>query len=383
MTEHTNPTISENVREVRDLLMHFISKATNSNARYVGIRVGRDRALRLPYVSARCLVARGGLNRYTIPMGGPNSIVLEVAQGKSYAEALAVEQEKADKSLQDAEIKRIQKEQGRKLSRQEKDQIRQTLVADISQTKGAYRLSEAECAYLADAEAASAFVGVDMPIDARMRQILIPDGKGGYINAVPLQNMPMVDKARETVWTLYHSNPEQYRVLPTIDYPVGGEKYWNVGLGLGYRRFLLTGFYRRNTSASVRASVLRRGVAERLSMDIETLALYQDFIAKCRWSTHEMAAHKGYVRRIVQHFYEQAEQMANTLSAEDIDGLESSLDRGLLDPSCRGPSWKKEFARWVHGRMKNQMLSSKDGQPQYLFGANDTFLRKVLAEVVS
>jgi len=94
-------------------------------------------------------------------------------------------------------------------------------------------------------------------------------------------------------------------------------------------------------------------------------------------------AHKGYVKRIVNHYLDQASRMAQAMSAEDMESLESDLDRGLVDESMRSPAWKKQFAHWVFHRMLNFPIGVKDGETQYLFGIDRRYLQKLILEVVS
>ncbi|MBU2760290.1 hypothetical protein [Acidithiobacillus sulfurivorans] len=225
----------------------------------------------------------------------------------------------------------------------------------------------------------------DQGVDVRMRQILLPDGNGDYLGIVPLQSMPLIRMAQKAAQEIAPADEKQdvYRRLPEIGYPVGGGVPRTAGLETGFRKFVVTGFYRASVEASLRASAMHRGVASRLKIDRETLKKYAQFIARCDWSSHEQKAHRGYVWRIVDHYLRQAGLMAESLSGEDIDGMESDLDKGLLDVSQRGPSWSRAFADWVYRKMKSEPVEFKDGQPLYLSGVNRNYLRKIIREVVS
>jgi hypothetical protein len=116
---------------------------------------------------------------------------------------------------------------------------------------------------------------------------------------------------------------------------------------------------------------------------MDTLRGYGNFIRGCNWSKHEAVAHKGYVRRIVAHYLEQAARISEAMGDDDLDHIENTMDKGFLDVSARGPAWKMDFADWVYRRMKNTSTHMDDGQPQHLSGVNDHYLQKVIREVIS
>jgi len=379
--------IRNDVLKASDVLFHFFSKWTNTNAKIVSIRVGRKDGLRLPYVSARCIIGRGGMvylgaKNKAVSAAGFSDVMIPNANHREFIPT---------KNKMEAPVF---------LNRFERALLRG--VHDREKTE----------------------VIEDEGIDVRMRQILLPDGSGSYVAIVPMQSLSMahmvVEKSRNIAGITESQTEEDdedasddetdedssaveseavqdetdepgnsadsiYRKLMTVDYPVGGAKPQNAGIQMGGkdRRFIVVGFYRSNADASIRASAMHRGVANRLSMDEDTIEKYANFTEKCRWSVHEWVAHKGYVKRIVNHYLDQAARMAQTMSAEDLESMESDLDKGLVDESMRSPAWKKQFAHWVFHRMQSFPIRKKDGEPQYLFGIDRRYLQKLILEVVS
>jgi hypothetical protein len=392
--EDNELSVSDIILNERKNLVHFSSKSTNSNAQYLGIRVGMDMRLNLPYVSVRCMAGRAPLDRYTIKMGGMSEIILNIARGKSMSEAVGVVQEKADKQVQKNERDRLKKETGIKhLSPEQKDKIK-GMKGDIG-AKAGCSFTQEDCDYLVEARNTTDRLNVDRPVDVRLRQILLPNNPAGYLGVVPLQSIPLSDKARDLMWEI--RSPKEadtdksdgmdlYRILPCIEHPVGGaaSKKHNVGLGMESRQFIVMGFYRKNAEASRKASVSHRGVASRLNNDKETLEKYARFIERCDWSSHEKKAHTGYVSRIVHHYLKQAAQLAHDFSDAEIDDMDSDLDKGLLDASRRGPVWVDIFVDWAYQKMIGVAFAfHQDGQPKYLSGVHRGYLRKIIREVVS
>lgn len=349
MIDDNTVNIRNDVLKSRENMVHFLSKATNTNAKSVKIRVGRNSGLELPYVSVRCLVQQ----RVRVFFTSENPTSANKIVGFS-----------------SVIIKNANGEEWRKTNEEKFPPI---------------VLNEVEKQFLLGVHNEPQSYVEDHGVDLRMRQILLPDGNGNYLGIVPLQSMPLVRMAQKTAQEIATADEKQdvYRRLPEIGYPVGGGVSRTAGLETGFRKFVVTGFYRASVEASRRASALHRGVASRLKIDRETLQKYAQFLMHCNWSTYEEKAHFGYVRRIVEHYWQQADQVANTLSGEDIESMESDLDKGLLDVSHRGPSWSRTFADWVYRKMKSEPVEFKDGQPLYLSGVNRNYLRKIIREVVS
>lgn len=342
MLENTHKEISDNVREARELLFHFFSKATNTNAKKILIRVGRRDGLRLPYVSVRCLVGREVSVSFTAAnpikkMIGFSTVIIKNANGEEWLETA---DEKAPPIV----------------------------------------LTLAERNFLQSIHDAPTSTVKDDGVDVRMRQILLPDGSGGYVGVVPMQSMPLAHMAQNIVWEL---NDGKHRKLPSIDYPVGGGVPRTAGLVTGFRKLVVTGFYRGNAEAARKASARHRGVTSQLQMDMDVLKKYSEFITTCNWSSYEEAAHKGYVWSIVSHYLRQAERIAESVTDNDIEGMKNEFDKGFLDSARRGPAWNRDFVDWICQRMKNSSTHTKEGQPQYLSGVNDRYLKKVIRGVIS
>lgn len=336
-------SIRASVCDAKTRMFHFFSKATNTNARVVGVRVGRDAGLSLPYVSVRCLVGRGLCVPFTTEnpskrIEGFSSVIVKNANGEDWRET------QAEKSP--------------------------PIILDETEKHFLRGIHDEPDSYMED-----------RGVDVRMRQILLPDGNGGYVGVVPMQSMPLAHMAQNIVWEL--PDDGKHRKLPSLDYPVGGGVPRTAGLETGFRKLVVTGFYRSNAEASRKASARHRGVARQLQMDMDTLKKYGKFIATCDWSRHEEAAHKGYVWRIVSHYLRQAEQIAESVTDDDIEGMESDFDKGFLDMARRGPAWNRDFVDWVCRRMKNVPTHTEDGQPQYLSGVDDHYLQKIIRGVIS
>ncbi len=426
--------VGDGVRTAASRFIHFYSKGINSKSPAVGIRVGKSKGLNLPYVSVRCAVQRGVIchlimrNFGQLAVNGDSNVMLPAANGlpaektdkekedklkraivmageikEQNVKAIAmIEATLADKLLLlDSHLHAGEREatalEIAKIQKSEQERINHLMEKSVFIT-----INEDEVEYLKSVhDWEESAVVVNEGLDARMRQILLPDNHGGYLCAIPLASIQfakmLLHKTRDAITgpdTLAEesakknkaSYKKKYRTPTRIDYPVGGENPVNAGISKNGREMIVLGFYRKNDQASKRASALHGGISNQLKIDMEVLRSYALFIGKCNWSNQESVAHKGYIKRIVAEYLRGAKAIASTLSHADWDSaLESSLDEGFVDDTCAMTSaWKDEFSKWVYQKMKNTPISTGgEDMPKYLvLGNHDKDLKKMIKEVV-
>ena len=283
------------INDFLETTWHFSSKMTNSNAAPCTVRVGKDKHLDLPYVSARSTV-----NDSNIFVSSPNrqvasdNFLLDIINGidpKLRQEAKAKAAEKEQKKLLADGVSPLEK------TKKESKQI--NYYAELTD-EDRVELSAVHN---------KTFVNWNGEVSSRVKQILLPL-KDGYTGCAPLMSYGLMRSAVSLNDSLTlelrsseseKSDSHYVKQLTTLPYTVGGSKPQNVGFNLDskYLRLITTGFKRKSSIKSMRASVLHNRMRYKLRTDFAVLNSYADFIAGCSWSKYEIQAHIGYISSVI------------------------------------------------------------------------------------
>jgi hypothetical protein len=358
---------------------HFSSKMTNSNAAPCTVRVGKDKRLDMPYVSARTTV-----NELNIFVSSPNrqvssdNFLLDMMNGidpKLRQEAKAKAAEKVLKEQQ-------------KLS---EDGVVSVVIAKKDSTKVDYYadLSDADRSEL-DTVGNTTHVNWNGEVSTRVKQILLPFNTA-YTGCIPLMSYGLMrgavvanDSIAAHLKSLEEVKPDSRYVRPltTLPYTVGGSKPQNVGFNLDskYLRLIVTGFKRRYSDMSLRASVLHNRMRYKLKTDYDVLDKYAGFISECSWSKYEIPAHTGYVARIINSYFNQANEFKAVLEPEDMLDITDRLTLGFLDDTRRSPDWYTMVVQFFMQKLKASFIR-KYGTSDKIF--NERFVRNIAEEIVA
>lgn len=355
---------------------HFSSKMTNSNAALCTVKVGTDKQLDMPYVSARTTVKESSLS-----VSAPNrqvasdNFLLDMLNGidpKLRQEAKAAAAEK-DRKKREANGEII-------VEKPKKESTKVDYYAD---------LSDADRDEIA-ADSQITHINWNGEISARAKQILLPMN-GGYNGCIPLMAYGLMHSAisaNEKAYTELKDsedakeNHRYIRPLNTIPYTIGGSKPQNVGFNLDskYLKLIVTGFKRRHNAMSLRASVLHGKMQYKLKTDYATLDKYVDFIARGQWSKHEIPAHTAYVEHIIGAYFKQAEDFKYSMETEDMQDITDSLTLGFLDITYRDSSWKTLCVHFFMQKVKATFMR-KYGDSDVKF--HERFVRNIAESVIS
>lgn len=345
MSEEWKPYSPQKYREETERLVHFNSKTVNSNASLVGIRLGPEDALDLPYVSLRTLL-RSSL-----------SFPLDYAEGGASKAGI---------------IKQVN-----------------LVLADAPEAKDAGADEKKAIIEGIAAANASGYSTGTGSVDHRLRQLLIPqkDAPGGYVSMTPITASsicpPFFDSEQGLVPRHNKAAEEESegpkRKLRQAQFGIGGSNPQNVGsLVRAMQRPLMMAapeasasirqafaLYYRGLSLDVHASgPFREAVLLYAAFREEVLKLEADESAitlREREREEELVA--AIARAVLDMAVEAQELLAQHAHLLPEDELLPDLDsprharvspqvrpveiRGLLDPSLRGlcDNWPRNMAR--------------------------------------
>ncbi len=368
-------------------LYHFSSKAINSNANQILILLSRKEGLQLPYVGVRILIGRqlpmqfGSVNQGSTTISGINTLFLKSLNGQKVDFDL---QWQINRTKKDIDKKEKEDKKGERSENKNKEKF----VCSVGSTFHTYveRIRRLDYPYLL----------TDGPIDARLRQILIPFEEG-YRVIVPLFSTPFSTLAKERAYFIFSQinnaretlkeqeqdlteNEKQNlehtlrKRMESIDFPLGGINPFNIDIELKKgHRLICAGFYRPNRRVSQRFSIRHLGLSGRFYLDRELLTRYADFIAVSGWEGHTEAQHKGWIKSLFRDLLARAEVLASVLEIEDLEGL-NSLERGWLDPFSRDPKWARKAGEELIWSIIGTNIGTKE-EPRYV-QANPSLLRR-------
>lgn len=364
------------INDFLETTWHFSSKMTNSNAAPCTVRVGKDKHLDLPYVSARSTV-----NDSHIFVSSPNrqvasdNFLLDIINGID------------PKLRQEAKAKAAEKEQKKLLA---------DGVPPIEKTKKESKQID-YYAELADEDRVElyavhnkTFVNWNGEVSARVKQILLPL-KDGYTGCAPLMSYGLMRSAVSLNDSLTlelksaeseKSDSHYVKPLTTLPYTVGGSKPQNVGFNLDskYLRLITTGFKRKSSIKSMRASVLHNRMRYKLKTDFTVLNSYADFIAECLWSKYEIQAHTGYIASVISSYFRQADNFKAAMDEEDILEVTDGLSIGFLDITQRSADWQNMVAQFFMQKVKSA-FKRRYGSSDKKF--NERFIRNIVEDIIS
>lgn len=351
MSGDWKPYPPQKYREETERLVHFNSKTVNSNASLVGIRLGPDAALDLPYVSLRTLLGSG------------LSFPLDYAEGGASKAGI---------------VKQIN-----------------WVLAEAPEAKDAGAdEKKAIVEGMAAANASGYSIGTDS-VDHRLRQLLIPkkDAPGGYVSMTPItassicplffdHEQGLVPRHNEAA---KEESEEARRKLRQAQFGIGGSNPQNVGsLVRSMQRPLMVSAPGASASTREAFALYHKG----LSLDVhapgpfkEAVQLYAAFredvlraepdesaiTLREREREEKLVAAIG--RAVLDMAAEAQELLARHAHLLPEDELLPHLDpprhalvsphvrpveiRGLLDPSLRGlcDNWPRSMARLTVAKM--------------------------------
>jgi hypothetical protein len=319
------PFTTAEYREVVSRSVHFSAKGVNSNAEAFGIRLSGDAALPLPYVSVRCLMARGVpfATDYTKNTGSIATVFKQI------------------RALTSGEAE-IDPEEAR-----------------------------AHLAAIAEAEAIPHREGANA-VNPRLRQILLPKG-GGYVAVTPLPSGGLSREINRRV-AAHHERITEARKDVSADTPtpeylrlgtlgVGGANPQNVGsLVREMQTALCFTAPAEDPELRIVYSIHYRGL--RLGLPRRLMMAWRDWrdVAKARNQGRlptDMAsreAERDLLLAVGRAILNQGERARQRLEAqrERLPGrrllspeLADGMLRGLIDPAERERDWPRQFGERV------------------------------------
>ena len=351
------PLPPETYRETIDNLVTFSHKTTNSNIPAGGVRLAPDQALKLPYVSARTLLAAGEIPDldYTANSGKIATAVKQLRQlqgGKSTAPA---------------------------------DEARHLL------------------AKLAESTLRGCEIGTER-VSLRARQLLLPRTDGSYVAVTPLcaggvsRSIRSAIRAHnDTLRTPGETDISKQQRIATAVFGLGGANPQNVGsLVREMQRPLV--FFPPAEQRQVKAALAQhfQGIPVRLPRDL--LTAFRDWCraARARNGGHiptdmhtrdEEAAH---IRQIVDAVLIQGERARQRLLAH-LDVLPNGgsplvsanadpIARGLIDPGLRDRDWPRAFATRLARLIADFRFGDEHGD--FHFDQQDIYALQAITEDV-
>lgn len=319
-------------RKVAANLVHFSAKGVNSNAESFGVRLGKEAALPLPYISARCLMRRG----VTIPV----DYLQNPGGGKMDMGGDLVKI--ADVMRQ---IRHLQTDE----HGQTPDVVAPLQVAVAAALDGAYEDQIGGC-----------------HVSPRLRQLLLPKGDG-YVAITPLPSGGLSQVINQRVQA--HNEAVKAAPEPREAWPlrlgglgVGGSNPQNVGSLVRNMQTVLT-FTAPTEDRATRAAfaIHFKGVSpippRRLMMlwrDWRKQAIVKNG-GQLPTDMEARQAEQTLLENIARAILRQGEKARRRLEAHsDIlgdallsDELQDELLRGLIDPAERGKDWPRLFGEQV------------------------------------
>lgn len=364
------------IADFLDTTWHFSSKMTNSNAALCTVKVGTDKQLDLPYVSARTTIHEAG-----ILVSAPNrqvasdNFLLDMLNGidprlRQEAKAKAAEKEQKKREASGEALVEKPKKESEKV-----DYYANLSDADMEELHTNRHKTN---------------VNWNGEVSTRVKQILLPRD-GVYTGCIPLMAYGLMHKAITTNESIASElkgieeskeNPRYIRPLNTLPYTIGGSKPQNVGFNLDskFLRLVVTGFKRRHADMSLRASVLHNKMRYKLKTDYDTLSKYVDFLSHCQWSKHEIPAHTAYVAHIINAYFKQAEEFKSSVENDDLLEITDTLTLGFLDNTYRDTSWNTLCVHFFMQKVKPAFIR-KYGNSDIKF--NERFVRNIAESVIS
>ncbi len=351
MSEDWKPYPPQKYREETESLVHFTAKVVNSNAIPVGVRLGPDDALDMPYVSLRTLLGSGLSFPLDYAKGGAGKAGIVKQINWVLAEAPKAKDAGAD----------------------EKKAIVEGIAA---------------------ANASGYSIGTDF-VDHRLRQLLIPkkNAPGGYVSMTPITASsicPLFFDHEQGLVPLHNNAAREEpdgprRKLRQAQFGIGGSNPQNVGsLVRSMQRPLMVSAPGASASTREAFALYHKG----LSLDVHAPGPFRDAVQmyaafrdealqaepdestitlREREREEELVAAIG--RAVLDMAAEAQELLAQHAHLLPEDELLPALDpprhalvsplvrpveiRGLLDPSLRGlcDNWPRGMARLAVAKM--------------------------------
>lgn len=339
-------------------LVHFSGKTANSNIPPVGVRLGPEQSLTLPYLSARTLM----------DVGIPLALDYVANSGKT---ATAVKQ-------------LHQVVEGRAAGPANEVSQLKTLLDEIAQTR-----SE---------------VGAKA-VSLRSRQLLLPRREGDYVAVTPLSCGGISRLVRKRVRAhedVRRNHPDGDKSglqrLPCAVFGLGGANPQNVGsLVRDMQRPLV--FFPPSESRQVKAALALYFNGASLRLPRPLLRTFRDWCVARRirndgripTDMHTRDEEIEHIRQITQtvlRYGETARQLLlahrDVLPGGGIPLVSPEADgraRGLIDPELRSRDWPRKFAEQLARRLADHRF--RDDRGEFQFDQNDRNALQTMIEEIA
>ena len=419
----------EKYRNTVSELVHFSVKTVNSNANAAGIRIGKETALHLPYVSARTLIGAGVQLELDYAKGGAASSgivsqIYGVIDNRDFALAATEEEREAilqameDPALENAYAFGIESVDSR---------LRQLLIPPDLDENGRYVAMTPMIPPHLDKE--GSYVSIT-PITSNGLCHYLTHNQTGLVAQHNAKASDDAKNARD------NNTPRQYRRIRQAHFGIGGANTQNVGRLVSnsmHNPIFVQGPQPPPASLRRAFSIYRRGINidfNRYGVLRSELFKYRPFPIKNKYlpeKTHEEGSslaeiqsrfttgkqqyteNKRHIESICNIILEMGEEARNVLRANlhQIPELKTLSDEGRTDPdkwlsrsipnAIRGliipelrkeGDWSRDMASFIVERMRRATKTSKNNESALPLGARArnqliVILRRILSRKVS
>ena len=314
---------------IADHLYHFVGKTINSNMGAIGIRLGENKSLELPYLSVRTIGSGRVQTDYVHSMGDWSAPATQMA-------LLDDGDEFFDKKYKNHAV----------LGTEERDRIRAAYLASrlVAKTFGTQYVSRYQKQLLIEKD--GTYVAVSPMTAPGLGKMLI--------EAVRRSNRLAIESRKKKA-----KGGESLRYIRTADFGLGGKKPWNVG---GFARFMIPLYFAapsRKTSTIQALRLFHKGAPFRCSPSrMNEFRAWWDGEGEKALSTLESREKfQAFIKALIEPYLQLLdgqrihlirEQKAGMLPEQESGSFVSEkLDpiwAGLLDASRRMPHFKRAAA---------------------------------------
>jgi hypothetical protein len=326
---------------VRDNYYHFSSKITNSNASPVGIRLGKEDGLDLPYIAVRTVI----IDNIDIP----RDYIVNLQSKTPKAIRVSVDTRRPSRRIPVV----VEPEE------------------DLKKILAAY-----------DAASSTKKESGTDSVPPRLSQMLLPRLDGGYVCITPLGSAGLASIIRESADDINQIAIEDNRgkvvtVLDNDSYGIGGANAVNVGSIVNRVKPLLFNSPQNDPGIKKALGIYYRGFSPTVSY--EAVKRYSDWLDKVRssgsstWTLRLKRAEIALVAHILKGLNRQSAYASSVLlehreyipynaDIPDDELLAKAVKRrhlslGWLFPVKRSFDWKEMAADWLFDCLQNYKLA--------------------------
>lgn len=318
---------------IKDKYYHFSSKVTNSNAAPVGVRISREQALDLPYVSARTIMNSG--------IGIPLDYVVNP-------------QSKRPAYIQSAVQSRIQDSQNPSLKVEPEEVCEKILVAYDAVIDNV------------------GFFGTDI-VPPEIRQILLPASEKEYRCVSPLGSAGLAGLVRDAAQA---EGGARISIINNDSYKIGGANSVNVGLLVGRVKPLMFHPPQKDLEIKKVLAWYYKGYLPALrSSAVIKYSAWLDSVKGKEWSLAVKKRERQFIEGIVSGLNKQADSAKTLLLTrkEELPVSPDAADEELMSPTVpnrdlsmgwllrdgRSHEWKELASEWLFHRFQNYSFNGR------------------------